>query len=110
MMEMNIETIKGYFIIIQKHLRKNGIFFNINRYLKKTKNNKIKICNFPYDKNWEVIKSEKSWMQDWIHMLITKRIFREGNIKKELNILKIYSIKYELIQFIHEIKVRLKFK
>ena len=49
-------------------------------------------------------------MQDWIHMLITKRIFREGNIKKELNILKIYSIKYELIQFIHEIKVRLKFK
>jgi putative sugar O-methyltransferase len=110
MMEMNKQTIQNYFSMIQKHIKIKGIFFNVNRYLKKTKNNKIKICNFPYDENWEVMKSKNSWMQDWVHMLITRRSITTGNIKKYLNILKLYSIKYEFIQFFHELKNKIKNK
>jgi putative sugar O-methyltransferase len=110
MMEMNNQTIKKYFSIIQKHIKIKGIFLNINRYLKKTKNNKTKISNFPYDENWEVIKSEKSWMQDWVHMLITRRNTKKNNIKKELNILKLYSVKYEFMQFFHVLKNKIKNK
>jgi hypothetical protein len=110
MMEMNNQTIKNYFSIIQRHIKIKGIFLNINRYLKRTKNNKTKISNFPYDENWEVIKSEKSWMQDWVHMLITRRNTKKNNIKKELNILKLYSVKYELMQFFHVLKNKIKNK
>jgi putative sugar O-methyltransferase len=108
MMEMNSMTILKYFDLIHSHIKIGGIFFNINRYLKKTLNNKIKICNFPYDNCWDVIESKKSWMQDWIHMLITKRTIKNGNIKKELIFLKLYSLKYELIQILHDLKIRLQ--
>ena len=74
MMEMNKNTIYDYFSLVQNHIKEGGFFFNINRYLKKTIDNKIKISNFPYDNKWKVIKSKKSWAQDWIHMLITKEL------------------------------------
>ena len=108
MMEMNKETIQNYFKLIHNHIKEGGIFFNINRYLKKTINNKIKISKFPYDNQWKVIVSKKSWAQDWIHMLITKRVKTKGNIKNELNSLSIYSLKYEIIQFFHEQKIKYK--
>lgn len=108
MMEMSYNTISNYFSLIQKHIRNYGIFLNINRYLKKTKKDKIKISKFPYDKNWEVIVSKKSWAQNWIHMLIAKRIIKNGNIKKHLYLLKFYSLKYEIIQFFHELKRKYK--
>jgi putative sugar O-methyltransferase len=108
MMEMNKETIKEYFSLIQSHIKVGGIFLNINRYLKKSINNKIKICEFPYDNYWKIVKSNKAWMQNWVHMLITKRTQKKGNIKKELKILYFYSFKYELIQLIHDINMKLK--
>ena len=108
MMEMNKEIIKKYFSLIQSHIKIGGIFLNINRYLKKSKNNKIKICEFPYDDNWEVVNSKKSWMQNWVHMLITKRTSMKGNIKNELRFLFFYSTKYEIIQLTHEIKIKWK--
>ena len=108
MMEMNKNTIYDYFSLVQNHIKEGGFFFNINRYLKKTIDNKIKISNFPYDNKWKVIKSKKSWAQDWIHMLITKRIKTRGDIKKELYFLKVYSLKYEIIQIMHDLKIKLR--
>ncbi len=108
MMEMNKEVIFSYFKLIQKHIKIKGIFFNINRYLKKTIGNKIKISHFPYDNCWKVVESKKSWAQDWIHMLITQRTLKKDNINNELNLLNIYSFKYEIIQFLHEQKMRFK--
>ena len=108
MIEMNKEVILSYFKIIQKHIKTKGIFFNINKNKKKTIGNKIKISQFPYDNYWKVVESKKSWAQDWIHMLITQRTSKKDNIHNELNLLNIYSFKYEIIQFLHEQEIRLK--
>jgi putative sugar O-methyltransferase len=72
--EMNSEIIGKYFELIQKHINKNGFFLNINRYEKSTVGQSIKFYKFPYDFHWEKLISKKSWNQDNIHFLLTKRV------------------------------------
>ena len=87
MMEMNFVVIKSYFDFIHKHCHENSYFLNINRYEKDTVGEKIRISEYPYDRNWKVIISEPSFNQDWIHFLITQRNSNksEQNIENELD-------------------------
>jgi len=84
MMEMNFEVIKKYFNFIHKYIMVDGFFFNINRYYKSSVGYPIKLSEYPYDENWDVVSSKPSWKQKDIHQLITQRRLDIGNIKEEL--------------------------
>ncbi len=73
MMEMNMSAINFYFKFIQKNLVKDGYFLNINRYEKRSVGEPIRISEYPYDKNWNVEISKKSFAQPRVHFLLTKR-------------------------------------
>jgi len=85
MMEMNNEVINQYFHTIQSHISDHGFFFNVNRYYKDTVGYPVMLHEYPYDSNWKVLKSESSWMQNWIHLLLTQRCsIHESDIDGEL--------------------------
>jgi hypothetical protein len=71
---MNYFTINKYFDLINKHLKKDGYFLNINRYEKSTVGHSIKFFKFPYGPKWEKLISKRSWSQNNIHFLLTKKI------------------------------------
>jgi hypothetical protein len=75
MMEMNYNIIQYYFNLIHKNISKTGYFLNINRYAKFRVGHPIFLKDYPYDSNWEVLISKKSWQQDHIHFLLTQRKF-----------------------------------
>jgi putative sugar O-methyltransferase len=113
MMEMNKEIIYYYFQLIHKHISENGYFFNINRYVKDSVGYPIKLIDYPYDKNWKIVISKKSWCQKWIHQIITRRNSgSDSNIKKELNRLYLETLKYifllKIERFTNRIKNKLK--
>ena len=86
-MEMKKETIVGYFNFIQKKTNIDGYFLNINRYSKSVVGEDIKFKDYPYDDFWNVVISEKSFLQeDHSHFMLTirKRNGEKGNIKNEL--------------------------
>ena len=93
MMEMTYETINFYFKLIQKKIKKKGYFLCINRYYKDTVGYPIEFENYPFDNNWKVIASKKSWQQNHIHYLLLKRTKHNSNdIQQELKKIKLYSL------------------
>ena len=57
---------------------------------------RINLHDFPYDNNWEVTLSKKSFYQPAVHVLLTQRKFSnfKNNIKDEIEKIKIESKKY----------------
>ena len=97
MMEMKHEIIKSYFQLIQKLISKNGYFLCVNRYYKDTVGYPVEFNNYPYDKYWRVLISKRSWMQDTIHFLLTKRTKKQNKeIYIELEKIKKISQKVKL--------------
>ena len=47
------------FQINSQRIHTDGYFININKYVKSTVEEDIKFSNYPYDKFWQVILSEK---------------------------------------------------
>ena len=94
-MEMNKKVISDYFDLIQKKVKLNGYFLNINRYMKNCVGEKIRIAEYPYDKFWKVLISEKSFLQNHIHFLFTQRTNDEGNIVNELKNISILAKTYD---------------
>tara|TARA_B110001454_G_scaffold216950_1_gene241186 strand:- start:94 stop:1131 length:1038 start_codon:yes stop_codon:yes gene_type:complete len=95
MMEMKYKVINHYFKLIQRLIKNNGLYLCINRYYKDTVGYPIEMNNYPYDKYWKVLISKKSWMQDHIHFLLTKRTINKSNeIYSELR--KIKNLAYEI--------------
>ena len=82
--EMKKETINEYFNLIQKKINHNGYFLNINRYLKSTVGENIYFKEYPYDNFWDVVISEKSFLQEHSHFLLTVRKKNKGNIQNEM--------------------------
>ena len=95
MMEMNKDVIKKYFDLIHTHVSSDGFFLNINKYEKSTvgKGEKIRIHEYPYDNNWDVIVSKPSFMQPRVHFLLTQRKAEnfKNNIKDELKKIEIIN-------------------
>lgn len=96
MMEMNYEIIVKYFKFIQNFSKPNTFFLNINRYEKDTVGYPIRIAEYPYDKDWDVVLSKPSFNQPWVHFLLTKRAFHNfnNNIFDELKRIKKLGKKY----------------
>ena len=86
MMEMNSQAISDYFNFIQKYISANGYFLNINRYEKRTVGVPIRISEYPYDQDWQVIRSQPSPRQPHMRFLLTQRtnIFADKNIHQHL--------------------------
>ena len=94
-MEMNLSTVESYFNLIQSSLNIGGSFLNINRYHKSTTNEDNMIARYPYDDCWDAIISEKAFMQDWIHLLLSKRTTAPNKeFRKILIDLEVESKKY----------------
>ena len=83
-MEMNIKIIKEYFKLIQNNISEGGFFLNVNRFIKSTVGEDIYFHKYPYDENWDVVISEKSFLQNHIYFLLTIRKNIVGNIKEEI--------------------------
>lgn len=95
MMEMNFSTIEKYFSLIHTNIHSDGFFLNINRYIKRTVGENIMISRYPYDEKWKVRVSEKAFMQEHIHLLLTQRNCNDhSDIKSELALLEIEAKKY----------------
>ena len=92
MMEMTYPTINHYFNLIKQNLKIGGYFLCINRYYKDTVGYPIELIKYPFGKNWTVLVSKKSWLQDHIHYLLFERT-KKPNIKfkDEIKKLKILS-------------------
>ena len=107
MMEMDTEIINNYFDFIHRYIKKSGYFLNINRYRKKSVCYPIHLYEYPYDNNWEVVVSKKSWRQSWVHFLLTKRIEKNFEVKKTIQeelvkikkVTRYFILKEKLIDF-----------
>ena len=98
MAEMNFITIKSYFEFIQKHVTENGFLLNINRYDKSSVGENIRISEYPYDGNWNVLCSKPAFSQPHIHFLLTQRDLSQecANLEKELlEIKKLEKVFYD---------------
>ena len=87
-MEMDSNVIEYYFETIQNNISDDGIFVNINRYDKRTVGYPIRFENYPYDKDWSVLISKKTWNHSNVHTLIVKRDYKLSNIFEVLKKLK----------------------
>lgn len=91
--EMTNQIIKSYFDFFQPKVEVGGCFFNLNRYLKSSSGDIVRICDFPYDERWDVVDSEVAFNQRRLHCLITRRTENTevGNIKSELGRISEFS-------------------
>lgn len=92
--EMSEKMLNFYFKFINNNTASEGYFLNINRYLKKS-GDFIKFSDYQYDGNWKVEISEKSYKQNHIHFLLTKRTFKNGDIFEKLKSIKIDSNRHQ---------------
>jgi len=96
MMEMNFDVIKKYFSFIQNYSHGESFFLNVNRYEKTSVGYPIRISDYPYDKNWQVLISKPSFSQNWLHFILTKRSFKksENDIEAELKKIEVVGKKF----------------
>ena len=88
--EMNLKTIDFYFKELQRTIKIDGIFTCINRYIKRSSSGEsINFTDYPYDTNWNILKSKRSILQNQIHILISKR---GKNTNNEIINKKIFSM------------------
>lgn len=88
-MEMKMNIIQEYFNLIQNKIVEGGFFLNVNRYLKRTVGEDIYLHKYPYDEKWDVVISEKSFLQDHVCFFLAIRKKAIGNIKEELKKIEI---------------------
>ena len=94
MMEMNYESIKNYFNLIESRISKKGFFLCINRYYKDLVGYPIEFHRYPFKNNWKTIISKKSWMQHHIHFLLTKKTNeKKSDILETLKCIKLTYLK-----------------
>ncbi len=72
-MEMNRDVIADYFHLIQRSLKTDGLFYNVNRYFKDTVGEPIRFRDYPYDNLWKVQFSRPSFFQPHVHEMMTVR-------------------------------------
>ena len=109
MMEMSKFVINSYFDFIQTHASKDCYFFNLNRFHKKIGNEIISLENYNYDKNWNVLRSGKSFNQPWIYYILSKRKFKKfsKNIKVEQKKIKELGKEFKIASNFFIVKYRL---
>lgn len=76
MQEMTRETIRYYFSEIERLIKPGGLFYCVNRYIKKIGDENIVLAEYPFDANWKFIFSQPKWLQNHIHELIAQRLVR----------------------------------
>ncbi len=88
-MEIKFNEIKSYFNFIHYTITNDGVFYNVNKYEKKTSGDIIRISEYPYDNYWRILSSSKSWRQPNLHELIVQRAKEENlDIKSILSGIK----------------------
>lgn len=104
-MEMEKKIISKYFIYIQNKINIHGHFLNINRYVKSVVGDSIYFKEYPYDNFWNVTISEKSFLQNHVHFLLTQRTEdKNASIENTLKNLPQVKINKKSFKFINKIK------
>lgn len=78
MMEMNREVVDGYMAAINRLVRPGGLFYCVNRYVKSTVGEPIRIKDYGFDENWYFTLSTPAWDQPWVHELAAVRTSRNN--------------------------------
>lgn len=84
MMEMHSSIIGFYFEHIHRTVRRDGIFYCVNRYEKRTVGYPIRLRDYPFDSYWDIVSSAPSWRQSHIHELVVGRTDKSNNSVKQL--------------------------
>ncbi len=92
MMEMEVDVISRYFDFIHKYSSLGSLFLNINRYEKRTVGHAVRISEYPYDDNWEVLVSKPYFEQPHIHILLTQRGIKSGGLPIHAELKKIHVL------------------
>ena len=88
--EMNVDQIKLYFDHIHRlSIPGHTLFYNVNRYHKHHKNDRVLLKRYPYDPNWQVMMSKQALGQPALGEIMTLRLGREytGNVEEVLSTL-----------------------
>tara|TARA_A100000164_G_C21939685_1_gene789968 strand:- start:2009 stop:3070 length:1062 start_codon:yes stop_codon:yes gene_type:complete len=72
--EMDREVIIEYFNFIQKTIKVEGTFYNLNKNFKLINNKAIKISEYPYDDKWKILKKKIDSGNPNMHEVVTQRI------------------------------------
>ncbi len=76
MMEMNREVGDSYMAAINRLVRPGGLFYCVNRYVKSTVGEPIRIKDYGFDDHWYFTLSAPAWDQPWVHELAAVRTSR----------------------------------
>ena len=82
--EMDKKVVDSYFAFIHAAIKKNGVFYCLNKYSKIINNAAVRISEYSYDNNWEVLNFKKDWKNENMHEIIVKRSEKKDNKLKEL--------------------------
>jgi|GEM_PF-1518834 len=73
LMEMNRATVDEYMSVINRCTKAGGAFYCVNRYIKSTVGEDIRVKDYQFDEKWSFAISEPVWDQEWIHELLAIR-------------------------------------
>jgi putative sugar O-methyltransferase len=71
--EMPKIVLEDYFKWIQKNIKKDGLFYLVNRYVFTKSKDKNKIRDYPFDENWNILLSQPQWLQTHLHEFLLQR-------------------------------------
>lgn len=71
--EMPKIVLEDYFKWIQKNIKKDGLFYIVNRYVFTKSKDKNKIRDYPFDEKWDILLSQPQWLQTHLHEFMLKR-------------------------------------
>ena len=73
MMEMTPPIVAQYMASINRLVRRGGIFYCVNRYIRTHPEGSIRIKDYGFDANWYFAVSQPAWDQPWLHEVAAVR-------------------------------------
>ncbi len=74
LMEMRRDVVTYYIRELKRLIPSGGAFYCVNRYIKSTVGEAVRLKDYAFDDNWSMRISEPAWDQPWIHELLLVRL------------------------------------
>jgi len=71
--EMSKQTVDYYFDLIHGTIKKDGLFYCVNRYAFLKSKDAMMLRDFPFDDNWTFVMSQPQWLQTHLHEWMAMR-------------------------------------
>lgn len=79
--EMTTDILNDYFNWIDINLNNDGLIYLVNRYVFTKSKDKLKLRDYPFKNNWNILLSQPQWLQTHLHELIL-----QNNSNTKLNV------------------------